>query len=305
MTDSIDTKTSGYPSDEYEAAIWHWLDRAPAQWTPLDISGLTATQSSAFTRLVLSGQIQLRQHITARGGTGQPVVRAICVVTGDYKQALLRAMRGAVPEFGDRVVIVPSAKIEYRLSAAGVDTRAESRAFGGGDIEESLLAGSLQFVIPGVVNIMDLEYDTTTSPADPPPPTPTDAEAQVPTRNPPAWPKSKTDGYVAAYVASHKRSFVSLGRDVLDGREDAAEAFSAKFGPAAIARAITKKLGNDDQPPCRPQAVHKTHTYHNLIQPLIQNPPRKPAGWAQMLEDRTGDDLPDMLADIPFEDEDL
>jgi len=305
MTDSLDTATPDYPPEEYEAALWHWLDRASAQWTPLDTSGLTATQSSAITRLVLSGQVQLRQQITARGREGEPHVRATCVVTGDYKQALLGAIRGAVPEFGDRVVIHPPSVVEYRLSAAGAQTQSESRRFGGGgELEEGFLSESLQFVVPGVVNIMGLEYDTTKSSIDPPSSTSTDANAEAPGRKAPAWPASKTDGYVAAYVAAHKRELVALGRDVLDDRDGAVEAFGAKFGPAAIARAITEKVAADNHPPCRPQAVHKTHTYRNLIQPLIQNPPRKPVDWAQMLEDRTGDELPEMLADIPFEDED-
>lgn len=305
MTDPIDTQTPGYPPEEYEAALWHWLDRASAQWASLDISGLTATQSSAITRLVLSGQVQLRQRITARGRAGEPHVRATCVVTGDYKQALLGAIRGAVPEFSDRVVIHPPSVAEYRLSAAGAQTQSEIRQFGGGEFEEGLLSESLRFAVPGVVNVMDLKYDATGSPADPQPTTSEDAKTETPTRKVPAWPVSKTDGYVAAYVAKHKRALVALGRDVLDGRDGAVEAFGAKFGPACVARAITAQVGADNHRACRSQDVHKTHTYRNLIQPLIQNPPRKPVGWEQMLEERTGDDLPEMLADIPFEDEDL
>ncbi len=132
MPDWYSTKPT--PEDD-GAAIWRWLEGAPQQWTDLDISDLTATQNSAVTRLVRTGQFQLRLRIVARGAAAEPVVHATCVVMGDYKQALVRAMRGAVPEFGERVVIQPPSKLEYRLSAAGAATQAEAREFGGGPWE--------------------------------------------------------------------------------------------------------------------------------------------------------------------------
>lgn len=294
-------------SEDYEAAVWRWLAGASERWTKLDISDLTATENSAITRLVLSGQFQLRLRIVARGVAAEPIVHATCVVMGDYKQSLVRAMRGAVPEFGERVVIQPPSKLEYRLSAAGLTTQSEAREFGGGPMEESFFAETLQFVVPGVVNITEMDYESPSPavPSDEATPTPvTDTNA---TKKPkvPAWPVTKTDGYVAQYWTARHARFVELARDVMDDRDGANKELTAEFGPTAIARHITEKVGTANQRACRSQDVLKTHTYQQVIQPLFKNPPRKPANWGQMVGDRTGEDLPDILDDIPFEDDEL
>ncbi len=116
---------------------------------------------------------------------------------------------------------------------------------------------------------------------------------------------TKTEGYVAKYWTARHGRFVELARDVLDDRDGAKEKFMAEFGPTAIARHITEKVGTDNQRACRSQDVLKTHTYRQIIQPLFKNPPRKPANWDQMVAGRTGDDLPDILNDMPFEDDEL
>jgi hypothetical protein len=121
----------------------------------------------------------------------------------------------------------------------------------------------------------------------------------------PDWPVTKTDGYVAQYWTARHARFVELARDVLDDRDGAIKEFKSEFGPTAIARHITEKVGTDTQRACRSQDVLKTHTYRHVIQPLLQNPPRNPANWDQMVVGRTGEDLPDILDDIPFEDDEL
>lgn len=284
-----------------EAALWRWLNEATPQWVSPDTAALTAPQSAAFNRLVLSGQLQLRLHVVARSSNPQPVIHATCVVTGDYKQPLLRAIRGAVPMFTDRIVI-QTQQVEYRLSAAGLATQSEMRTLGGGPADDQFLAHSLQFTIPGVANVTDVKDATPATPDhDPPPASKAEPEKPLPAKAP-AWPVSKTDGYVAEYCAKHRRDYVALARDVLDERPGAEGDFKAKFGPTAIARHITARVGNQAQRPCRPQDVLKTHTYRALIQPLMQMPPRKPAEWDHMLKDRVGEDRPDILDDIPFED---
>lgn len=306
-----DLDTTNPMPEDYEAAVWRWLAGASERWTTLDISDLTATENSAITRLVLSGQFQLRLRIVARGAAAEPVVDATCVVMGDYKRSLGRTMRGAVPEFGERVVIQPPSKLEYRLSSAGLATQSEARQFGGGRIQEGFLAKTLQFVVPGVVNITEMDHES------PSPAVPADEATPVPSLTPvpdanaskkpkvPDWPVTKTDGYVAQYWTARHARFVELARDVLDDRDGANKEFTAEFGPAAIARHITAKVGTDNQRPCRSQDVLKTHTYQQVIQPLFKNPPRKPANWDQMVVGRTGEDLPDILDDIPFEDDEL
>lgn len=258
---------------------------------------------------MLSGQFPLRLRIVARGVAAEPIVHATCVVVGDYKQALATAMRGAVPEFGQRVVIQPPSKLEYRLSAAGLATQSEARQFGGGSMEESFFAETLQFVVPGVVNITEMDYESPTPavPADEAAPAPAQVSDTNATKKPkvPAWPVTKTDGYVAQYWTARHARFVELARDVLDDRDGANKELTAEFGPAAIARHITAKVGTDNQRPCRSQDVLKTHTYQQIIQPLFKNPPRKPANWDQMVVGRTGEYLPDILDDIPFEDDEL
>ena len=302
--------TNSMPED-YEAAVWRWLAGASERWTTLDISDLTATENSALTRLVLSGQFQLRIHIVARGAATEPAVHATCVVLGDYKRSLVQAMRGAVPEFGERVVIQPPSKLEYRLSSAGLATQSEARQFGGGRIQESLLAKTLQFVVPGVVNITEMDYEAPSPAVLADEATPAPAPTSVPDANAskkpkvPAWPVTKTDGYVAQYWTARHARFVELARDVLDDRNGANKELTAEFGPAAIARHITEKVGTDNQRACRSQDVLKTHTYRHVIQPLLQSPPRKPANWDQMVGDRTDEDLPDILDDVPFEDDEL
>jgi hypothetical protein len=292
--------TNPTPEDR-EAALWRWLDGATQQWVPLDATALTATQSGAFNRLVLSGQFQLRLHIVARSANPQPLIHATCVVTGDYKQPLLRAIRGAVPAFSERVVI-QTQKVEYRLSAAGLATQSEMRTLGGGPTEARFLAHSLQFTIPGVANVTEVQ-DATPATPNPNPPSTGNAEPDKPlTAKAPVWPASKTDGYVADYCTKYRRKYLALARDVLDERPGAEGAFKTKFGPTAIARDITTRVGTQTQRPCRPQDVLKTHTYRALIQPLMQTPPRKPVDWDQMLKDRIGEDRPDILDDIPLED---
>lgn len=291
--------------NDYQSQFWRWLNQASKSWTQVSPHEFTDAQSTAFARLVLGGQFQVRQRFTARGGAGEPQVQLTCIVTGDYKRALLQAVRGAVPEFESKVVIHPADTVEYRLSAAGLAAQAENRLFDGGDIEENFMAASLRFAIPGVVNITNIEHLPAEAAKTEPPGADPQPSSSVPKpRKVPAWPVVKTEGHVAAYHAARKSQYLTLGRDVLDDRPGAAQAFCQTFGPKAIADAITKQVGTTVHRACRAQDVHKTHTYRNLIQPLIQPKPRKPADWDEMIEGRVGDDLPEILEDIPFEDDD-
>ncbi len=296
------------------AMLWRWLNQASEAWVEVNLADLTAAEGAAVGGLVRSGQFQLRQQVDARGGPDEPHVRATCVVTGDFKQALLRALRGAVPEFSDRLVVYPASTAQYRLSGAGVATQAEIRQFGGGAFEEDFLAKSLGFAIPGVVQITDLQYlppETPKAPeppeaaADPPAPglSESDGPAKAAARRTFAWPVPRTEGHVAAYHAARKSEYLTLGRDVLDDKTGAQDQFKKVFGPSAIARALTEKLGTNVHRACRAQDVLKTHTYRNLIQPLIRQPPRKPVDWDEMIAGRVGEDLPEILEEIPFEDE--
>lgn len=296
--------TDARTPNDYQSQLWRWLDRASESWTQVSPQEFTDAQGTAFTRLVLGGQFQVRQRFTARGGAGEPQVQLTCIVTGDYKRALLQAVQGAVPEFGDKVVIHPAETVEYRLSAAGLATQAENRLFGGSDIEENFMAASLRFTIPGMVNITNIEHLPDEAAKTEPPAADSQPSSSAPKpRKVPAWPVVKTEGYVAAYHAARKSLYLTLGRDVLDDRPGAAERFRQTFGPKAIADAIAKQVGTTVHRACRGQDVLKTSTYRNLIQPLIQPKPRKPVDWDEMIEGRVGDDLPEILEDIPFEDD--
>jgi hypothetical protein len=291
--------------EDYEALLWAFLDRAAEEWTPLELDDDTATRRGAFMRLVRSGQVQLRLRVLARGRAAEPKVRATCMVTGDYRRPLVAAVSQAVPEFGGHVIARPESA-EYRLSTAGRKTRSEIRRFGGGQFEENFLADSLQFAIPGVVSISDLEYlPTTAVTAAPSTEMTNEAQNGGKPKKAYAWPVRKTEGHVAAHLAAHKSEYVRLARDVLDERSGAQLEFEKTFGATPIARAITQRVGTKHQRACGRRDVHKTETYTGLIQPLLRKPPDKPEGWERYVEEHLGERLPDILDEIEFDEDEM
>lgn len=291
---------------DYERHLWRFLDAASPRWTKADVPDDTAARHGAFTRLVLSGQVQLRLRVRARGLPGQPEVVATVVVTGDYAKMLTDEIRSAVPEYSGRVVVAPQSPVEHRLTRAGQETQQEIREFGGGELEEGLLSASLEFAIPGAVSIRDLRYVETepvASEAD-------DDDAQTSAadqRKRPkaaAWPVHKTEGHVSAYLNGKKNIYRKFAADVLDEMPGAYGVFRKEFGPTRIAEAVTKKAGTKNHRACTKKDVCKTQTYKRRIQPLMRNPPERPYDWEEVLEDQYGEALPGVLDEIPFEDDD-
>ncbi|MGB2819474.1 MAG: hypothetical protein WBF17_00730 [Phycisphaerae bacterium] len=304
MKKQADNPEQPEPTEDLGELLWRFLDTGSSRWSTLDLSDATAAETSAVMRLLLSGQIQLRLRILARGLADEPKIEAMVVVTGDYTGMLAGRIRSAVPEFSGHVTVTPQLPAEYRLSTAGLATRQEVHEIGGGELDDGYLSGSLQFAIPGVVTIHELRYVEEEAPIPPDgtlPASPTDGKP----RRAPAWPVAKTDGHVAAYLAARKETYLELARDVLDDRARANEEFQEKFGPTPIASEITEKVGTGIHRACRRQDVAKTLTYRKLLQPLMRKPPEKPVGWDELLEGRYGEPVSDLVDEIPFEDDDL
>ena len=228
------------------------------------------------------------------------------VVPGDYTKILAGEIRSIVPEYSGQVVVQPQLPVEYRLSSDGLATQKEIRMFDGGKYEESFLSTSLQFRIPSVVSIVNFSYiekkpiipeETPDNPASTPPVN----EHKSPKTA--AWPVAKTDGHVAAYWADKRDLYCKLAQDVLDDMPGAACKFQKEFGPTSLAKAITLKVGTKLHRPCSKKDVGKTFTYKTLIQPLLRNPPRKPDNWSELIKGQYGKSLPDILDEIPFEED--
>lgn len=306
MVQAANSPEQPRPEEGYEKMLWQFLDKGSPRWTNVDLPDATAAQSGAFTRLVLSGQVQLRLRVLARGLPGEPEVQATVIVTGDYTKMLADEIRSAVPEFSGRVMVVPQLSAEYRLSRAGIETRQEIRQFGDGQFEEGFLSASLQFAIPGVVGIQALRYierePATPKPPDSPAPTHAAIDKKPPT--PAAWPVAKTEGHVAAFIAGKKDLYLKLAGDVLDEMDGAYEKFEKELGPTAIAEAITSKVGTKTCRACTKKDVGKTSTYRKRIQPLLRDPPKRPDDWDELLAGKHGEDRDDILDEIPFEDDD-
>lgn len=301
QTDNPEHDTS---EADYERQLWRFLDRASARWTKINLPDDDAVRRGAFMRLVLSGQVQLRLSVLARGLPNEPRVRATVVVTGDYTKVLADHIRAAIPEFAGRVAVTPQLPVEYRLSRAGQETQNEVREFGGGELEEGFLSASLAFAMPAAVSIRDLVYEERESGDD----TDLSGEASPPTdskKTPQtaAWPLHKTEGHVSAYLDRKKHLYRRLAADILDGMPGAYGRFRKEFGPTAIAAAITEKVGPTAHRPCRKQDVEKTSAYCRRAQPLLKRPPEKPDDWEDLLESGHGKALPGILDEIPFEDD--
>lgn len=300
-TDNPEQDTS---EADYERQLWRLLDAASARWTKIDLPDDDAARRGAFMRLALSGQVQLRLSVLARGLPDEPRVRATVVVTGDYTKVLANHLRAAVPEFTSRVAVTPQLPVEYRLSRAGQETQNEVREFGGGELEEGFLSASLAFAIPASVSIRDLVYEERESVDD----TGAGGKTSPPTasKKPPqtaAWPLPKTEGHVSAYLDRKKHLYRRLAADILDGMPGAYGRFRKEFGPTAIAAAITEKVGTTAHRPCKKQDVEKTSAYCRRAQPLLKRPPEKPDDWEDVLESGHGEALPGILDEIPFEDD--
>ena len=294
------------PEEGHEGTLWRLLEAGSPRWIKLDLPDSTAAESNAFTRLVLSGQVQLRLRVLARGLPGEPEVQATVIVTGDYTKILADEIRSVVPEFPGRVVVMPQLPAGYRLSGAGLKTQQEIRQFGGGQFEEKFLSASLQFAIPGVVGIQSLRY-IEKEPAAPKLPGNPAATAPAADKKPTmaaAWPVAKTEGHVAAYLAWKKDLYVKLAKDVLDAMDGAIEAFRKEFGSTAIAEAITRKVGKTVQRACGKKDVDKTQTYKKRGQPLLRTPAEAPEGWDELLAGRHGEGRDELLDEIPFEEDD-
>jgi len=289
----------------YERLLWRFLDAASPRWTKVQLPDDTAAESGAFTRLVLSGQVQLRLRVLARGLPGEPEIEVTVVVTGDYTKILAEEIRSAVPEFSGRVVVMPQLPAEYRLTRAGLETQKEIREFGCGEFEEGFLSASLQFAIPGVVNIHNLRYVDRTPTGEKQPDNATASSAgQKKSSRTAAWPVTKTEGHVSAYLAGKRDLYRKLAQDVLDEMPGAHKKFKKDFGPTAIAEAITRKVGTKTHRACSKKDVGKTASYKKQIQPLLRTPPRKPDDWNELLEDLHGEGLSGILDEMPYEEDD-
>ena len=306
MVQAADNPEQPAPDEGHQGTLWHFLEVGSPRWTKLDLPDSTAAESNAFTRLVLSGQVQLRLRVLARGLPREPEVQATVIVTGDYTKMLAEEIRSVVPEFSGQVVVMPQLPVEYRLSGAGLKTQKEVREFGGGQFEEQFLSASLQFAIPGVVGILDVRY-IEREPAAPRPPDDPASSPPAPQKKSPtgaAWPVAKTEGHVAAYLACKKDLYIKLAKDILDEMDGAIEAFRKEFGSTAIAEAITRKVGTAVHRACGKRDVDKTHTYKSRVQPLLRTPAAPPEGWNELLAGRHGEGRDELLDEIPLEDDD-
>lgn len=292
------------PDVDFEQQLWRLLDAASPRWATTNLPDDDAAQRGAFMRLVLSGQIQLRMDVLARGLLSEPRVRANVIVTGNYTKVLARHIRSAVPEFKGRLAVTPQLPVEYRLSRAGQETQKEIREFGGGEMEEGFLLASLGFVIPGTVNIHNLVYEEQ-KPSDTAGASGTTGLSPEPKKRPrtTAWPRHKTEGHVSAYLDRKKHLYRKLAGDVIDGMPGAYEVFRKEFGCSAIAAAITKKVGTKAHRACGKKDVEKTQAYSRQVKPLLKNPPERPDDWEAMLDSGHGEALPDILEETPFEDD--
>ena len=72
-----------------------------------------------------------------------------------------------------------------------------------------------------------------------------------------------------------------------------------------MAKTITDKVGTKHHRACGKKDVLKTHTYRDMIMPLLRSDPGKPEGWAELLAARKGEDLPVELKELEFDDEEL
>ena len=156
--DNLWAEFSGPNGAEYGALLWRFLNDGSARWVFFEYPDGTAVESRAFHRLILAGQVQMRQRMLARGLQGEPEVEVTVVYTGDCSKILINEIRSVVPEFSGKVIVKPQKPMEYRLSEAGLNTQKELRLFGGGPVEEAFLAESFKFSVPGIVNIVDVRY---------------------------------------------------------------------------------------------------------------------------------------------------
>ncbi|MCG3180937.1 MAG: hypothetical protein BIFFINMI_03302 [Phycisphaerae bacterium] len=300
MIDEADNQEPDEP-DTHEQLLWLMLNGASEQWTTVNLDEATATQSGAFLQLVLSGQIELRLRVLARGLPTEPEVNVVCIVMGDYKQKLVDAIQAAVPEFTSRVVAYPQRTVEFRLSAAGTATQKEIRLFGGGEYEESFLATAIGFTIPGVVNIHELQYvrrelaaaPLAQAPADP-------SAANKERRDPPAWPGREVDHHVAAHLRANRQEYLAMAQDVLDYVDGAQQRFEGRFGCTPIAAAITENVGDKRRRPCGKRDVQKTAAYRREVMPLLAPKPGRPKNFDDLLAGREWGESPDVRDSIPF-----
>jgi len=285
--------------DAHAKALCTILRKASEDWSAVNLSGATASVQGAFSALVLSGQIQLRLKVLARGLPDEPEVHAVCVVTGDYRKVLPQAIRAAVPEFSGRVAVHPETNAEYRLTRAGLATLAELNEFEDDETAPEFIAASLGFSIPGVANVHDLQIiRPVATPAKETEPEQTQEAAKR--RGPPAWPLTKTEGLVSEYLKHRKDLYLRLARNVLDEASDACKKFREEFAPKVIADALTARAGKGLGIPCRGSNILKTSTYKDFIKPLMKRRPGKPRGWDKAMEDQTGEEFPPIMDEIPF-----
>ena len=303
MVDLFGGNTDCPGSDARTSVLCAILKGASEDWSEVNLSNATANVQGAFTALVLSGQIQLRLKVLARGLPDEPEVRVVCIVTGNYRKVLPEAIRAAVPEFSGRIAVHPEPTAEYRLSRAGLATLAEMNEFENDETAPGSIAASLEFSIPGVANIYDLQIiRSLAAPVKETESGQTQESARR--RGPPAWPLTKTEGLVSEYLKHRKDLYLRLGRDVLDHASDAYKHFRATFGPKVIADALMASAGKGAATPCRASNIVKTATYRDFIRPFMMRRPRKPYGWDKMLEARAGEEFPDILDEIPFDEDD-
>jgi len=303
MVDTLEGNTDRQSPDVHAGALCTILRKASEDWSEVNLSDATASVQGAFSALVLSGQIQLRLKVLARGLPDEPEVHAVCVVTGDYRKVLPRAIRAAVPEFSGRVVVHPERTAEYTLTRAGLATLAELNEFEGDETAPEFVAGSLDFSIPGVANVHDLQViRPVATPAKEMEPGQTQESAKR--RGPSAWPLTKTEGLVSEYLKHRKDLYLRLARNVLDEASDAYKKFREEFAPKVIADALTARAGKGVTIPCRGSNILKTSTYRDFIKPLMKRRPGKPRGWDKAMEDQTGEEFPAIMDEIPFAEDD-
>jgi hypothetical protein len=93
------------------------------------------------------------------------------------------------------------------------------------------------------------------------------------------WPKTRTDPAVAQYLSENTNLLNELVPLVLQGDAEGFKRFKAIFGATAIARAITKKAGVDQEDICKKSHVQKTETYRHYVSKLFKRPPERPVSW--------------------------
>jgi hypothetical protein len=144
-----------------DAEILHLLTTATEDWMEADSGQFSKNQAIALRLLVWSRLVELRLHVRAWGDGTSQVIRAECIVSGEYRKALPDEIRKAVPAFQGRVVAQPDPKFEYRLTLAGRNVRRD--VADPIPMNRIILLAAVKQVLPARVTIRITDFDAAPS----------------------------------------------------------------------------------------------------------------------------------------------